>query len=1776
MTTENTTTTTTPATLTLFGTDNLDGTLVVFGVTQGVAVGAEISILISDVQGNTTTVTAIVGPDGSYEVLATDIGMLLPGKLTATASVDALLVPAEIDLAGMAQSDPILITSSEINGLNQINIVGKAPTMAPNDQLTLVIRDKNGTSIEVTAVVQADKTFSLQGVPTQGLVDGVLVIDVLAQNAGTNISVVNAATVTLATQLPAGADKIVQANEDVPYALTVADFGYDASAGYTMKGIKIASAPALGLLKFNGVPVTMDQFVSVADLNAGKLVYQAAQDANGNGYANFMFKVLDSRAGINEDPVANTITFNVAPGNDAPVLNVGSTVLYTENEAAKVINNLITVTDVDNATLSNATVTISGGFKIGEDVLSFTNAGVATMGNITGSYNTTTGVMSLISSGNSATKAQWETALRAVAYNNTSDNPTTAARTVSYVVNDGTVNGNTVTSTINLMPVNDAPVLNVGSTLAYTENDAAKVINSVITVNDVDSSTLTSATVTISGGFMPGEDVLSFTNTGMGNITGTYSAGVMSLSSAGGTATTAEWQAALRAVAYNNTSDNPSTAARTVSYVVNDGSVNGNTVTSTINLTPVNDAPVLNVGSTLAYTENDAAKVINGLITVNDVDNATLTSATVTISGGFMTGEDVLSFTNSGMGNITGSYNTTSGVMSLSSAGGTATKAQWEAALRAVAYNNTSDAPSTAARTVSYVVNDGTVNGNTVTSTINLTPVNDAPVLNVGSTLAYTENDAAKVINSLITVNDMDNATLTSATVTITGGFMTGQDVLSFTNSGMGNITGSYNTTSGVMSLSSAGGTATKAQWEAALRAVAYNNTSDAPSTAARTVSYVVNDGTVNGNTVNSTINLTPVNDAPVLNVGSTLAYTENDAAKAINGLITVNDVDNATLTSATVTISGGFMTGQDVLSFTNSGMGNITGSYNTSSGVMSLSSAGGTATKAQWEAALRAVAYNNTSDAPSTAARTVSYVVNDGTVNGNTVNSTINVTAVNDAPTGTNATLTVDEDGSRTFTAADFGFADAADNPANALSTVIITALPVAGTLKLNGSLVTQGLPIAVADLGTLVYAPTPNANGNGYATIGFKVKDNGGMANGGVDTSATANTLTINVTAVNDAPVLADTNVSMSAVLQGSGAVPTGAVGVLVSTLVGGVSDIDAGAVKGIAITDVNTAKGTLYYSLNGGTNWTELTDATTSTARLLKADADNRVYFKAAATTAGAVADALTFRAWDTTTGTEGQTANVTPSGGTTAFSQTPDTVSEYVVQPVTINVVSTDDLVAKGEAIPLTGKADPNALVSLNINGAIREVTADALGDWSYNASPVAAVQQVRYIMVRKNLLNGNGGDADGYFGISELSASQGGTNLAAGKTVTTSLGGVSGTTTVLTDGSLSGGVSVLAAGEQWVQIDLGASYAVDSVKAGAVQGINGYGYSNSMGLNGATIYTSLTDMSAMTTTQLNAAAAGTTPTVGSTAISGVVNNGTFSDNKDLFLEGANTITASELVQAVSSQATRVVSMDRIAPVTIVTSAALSADTGTSTTDFVTSVAAQTITGNLSANLATGEQVMVSLDNGLTWTAATATVGTSTWSLPGVTLVGSNTLQAKVVDTAGNGSTPYTHTYAYVPVSNLTLGITQIDDNAGTPSTVLSGGTTNDTTPQLLGTLGGATQGAALATNEVVNVYRTPNLAVATVVQAGTLAGDQILSGNALTYYNNGNGNYGAQAMCTCPPPPPTATWWSSAKAPAGASRCTQAARWLAIWARPVSTAVGRTTCISSGTPPKANG
>jgi hypothetical protein len=169
---------------------------------------------------------------------------------------------------------------------------------------------------------------------------------------------------------------------------------------------------------------------------------------------------------------------------------------------------------------------------------------------------------------------------------------------------------------------------------------------------------------------------------------------------------------------------------------------------------------------------------------------------------------------------------------------------------------------------------------------------------------------------------------------------------------------------------------------------------------------------------------------------------------------------------------------------------------------------------------------FTYTPNANFNGADSFTYKANDGISDSAPVTVTLNVTSVNDAPSGTDKLITTLEDTSYTFTASDFGFTDPNDSPANALLAVKITTLPAAGTLLDNGVAVTPGQSVSAADIagGLLTFAPAANANGAGYANFTFQVQDNGGTANGGVDLDQSPNTITFNVTSVNDAPSGAD----------------------------------------------------------------------------------------------------------------------------------------------------------------------------------------------------------------------------------------------------------------------------------------------------------------------------------------------------------------------------------------------------------------------------------------------------------------------------------------------------------------------------------------------------------------------------------------------------------------------------------------------------------------------------
>ncbi|MBB3117620.1 Ig-like domain-containing protein [Pseudoduganella violacea] len=851
----------------------------------------------------------------------------------------------------------------------------------------------------------------------------------------------------------------VKANNGALFTLTSVDLA--------MSGLSTGAGGTLRLIGYrNGVAVSGAILaLSVTDVYmGGQLVtFNVSNNSAFQGIDAFRVQTDGSFQVTGAFGVDNLTAIDFIPPGPVLTPSGGDSAFSAGTGNAVAVDSGINVSDSSSSTLSSAMVSITGNFHAGQDVLAFNNDNPTLYGNISASYTGGTGVLMLSSSGGTATLAQWQAALRAITYQNTSLSPITGTRTVGFTVDDGSHTSTVVSKGVAVAP-NAAPVIGNlhGDSVSYTAGGGPVRLDSgtALTVSDSDTPNFNGGSLMarITGNLRSGEDVLGLDASGAVSLSNGTSAGsivsvggvaIGSIASNGdgvgghdlivtlnGHASTARVSALAGALTYKDTAGSPNSATRTVQVVLNDGRGQSSAAAS-VTVAVIN-APLLGLsGGSAAFVAGDNSVstpvLLDGGLTVSDPGSSTLASATVAITGNFRSGEDVLAFANdgAGMGNIVGSYHAATGVLSLSSAGATATLAQWQAALRAVTYTDTQVTPHTATRTLSFQATDGSGNASAVvTRTLTVTATGQTPIATAsGGSAAFTGGDntagAPVVVDGGITLSDLDNSTLASATAAITGNFRSGEDSLAFSNTSAalyGNIVASYNGASGVLTLTSAGATATLAQWQAALRAVSYRASAAMPDTATRTVSFTVSDGGKTSAAVSRQVTLASVAQSPVLSAsGGSTAFASGDNGPAtpvaVDSGLSLSDLDSATLASATVAITGNFRGGQDVLAFSNTSAalyGNIAASYASGTGVLTLTSAGATATLAQWQAALRAVSYIDSAATPDTATRTVSFSVNDGGKTSASAAKAVTVSLTSQSPIATTS------GGSAAFTSAD------------------------------------------------------------------------------------------------------------------------------------------------------------------------------------------------------------------------------------------------------------------------------------------------------------------------------------------------------------------------------------------------------------------------------------------------------------------------------------------------------------------------------------------------------------------------------------------------------------------------------------------------------------------------------------------------------------------------------------------------------------------------------------
>ncbi len=202
---------------------------------------------------------------------------------------------------------------------------------------------------------------------------------------------------------------------------------------------------------------------------------------------------------------------------------------------------------------------------------------------------------------------------------------------------------------------------------------------------------------------------------------------------------------------------------------------------------------------------------------------------------------------------------------------------------------------------------------------------------------------------------------------------------------------------------------------------------------------------------------------------------------------LSITDPDSTLLTGATIVLTN--RQPGDSLNLGNSVNG-ITINANSKDGSITLTLSG-SATLADYMQQIKNITFTNNSEDPSTTPRTITVTVTDGGNYSNVATTTVNVVAVNDAPTATGGAVTGNEDTPLALTWSNFGVSDV-DSPASSLG-VKITQLPSDGKLQyLDGSTwkdVANNQTFSKADIdaGKLRFTPDANESGtNGYGGNG------------------------------------------------------------------------------------------------------------------------------------------------------------------------------------------------------------------------------------------------------------------------------------------------------------------------------------------------------------------------------------------------------------------------------------------------------------------------------------------------------------------------------------------------------------------------------------------------------------------------------------------------------------------------------------------------------------------
>lgn len=683
-----------------------------------------------------------------------------------------------------------------------------------------------------------------------------------------------------------------------------------------------------------------------------------------------------------------------------------------------------------------------------------------------------------------------------------------------------------------------------------------------------------------------------------------------------------------------------------------------------------------------------------------------------------------------------------------------------ELLLRRIAFQTSGDNPTDASRTITFFVAQSGPGGgesNVETVAVDVVPVNDAPIISLDDSSAYLRNTPPIAIAPSASITDPDTPDFAAGSLEVAiSENGAPADVLAIrddgTAAGQIGVSGADVTYGGEIIGMWEGGTAgepliisfnasvTAESAQALARAITFVTPGDAPSTTPRTVTFSLTDGEVTRASDSTTVKVF-LQEAPVLapDAHPSLLPTAEDAPFPTRTLVRdlvagiISDRDPDALRGIAIVQAGqADGTWQYLLK------GDPTWhSFGDPAETAALLLPADDKTSIRFvpnlnfngNAQFEFRAWDQTEGTPGTTFDLTGHYGEDHAFSTSSATATISVTPVNDAPvldTSFSPKLpsiaedTLDPPSTQVLTLLKGAVTDV---DAGALRGIAITTAQGIGSWQytLNG---TTWIGMDNPSIGQALLLPgwarvrfLPELNFNGEIKIWYRAWDQTeGTVGGRLDVqskytggsrsvSLSTDNATLWVKPVNDAPVLDTTpDPALNPVWEDA----TSPGGTLVRDFAAAaISDVDANARKGIAVTSVDSENGKWQFSLDGGKNWQDFGVVSEGSARLLPVDGLTKVRFIPNKNFDNQVS--LTFRAWDRTEGSAGGTLSTfTRTGGQETFSSAFDIA--------TLTMVATNDkpVLSVGGAV---GYVHDQPGVALAPFGKVQDVDSfDFDGGW----------------------------------------------------------------------------------------------------------------------------------------------------------------------------------------------------------------------------------------------------------------------------------------------------------------------------------------------------------------------------------------------------------------------------------------------------------------------------